>query len=325
MKKKGVLLLAVLLLMLLCGCGKKASSDAADNRMGGYAVPMMTNAGTGYFWDCTIDDESVVRVETGRNVESDSVGGDPVSTEFMFYGLRFGETTAQFTCRQSWTSEIVYHQSCQLTVDDNLAITCKMGVQEVTIQTGLSNCIVSADDGSLLTWTEEEAGTYRLTPLQSGNTTVHFTKAGTGSGVYERAFSISVDSAGNLTVAESEVEPPQEESYTSLSELSDVTDVPIKLPENYTVTEMSDVGGVAYVTFLWNGIEISYICGDLDPMLLDGEGTVLTISRVPVQVVTGEEGTIATWERGGCVYCITCEYSLSSDELISLVSPILLT
>lgn len=112
MKNKFKIIFLLLVCVILIGCNKK---DNIVNEFD-YVLELDSNPSTGYTWNYTIEDDSVISIEEGEYISSttdENIVGAPGRQKFIVHGLKEGSTTVIFKYRQTWdeestTDEITY-------------------------------------------------------------------------------------------------------------------------------------------------------------------------------------------------------------------------
>ena len=134
MKKLAVVLLSALALTTLFACGGSGStSSSVENKNYGKGKEMSlafeTNPSTGYDWQYEFKDGDAELVFEREDIkqkdEAGTVGGPMIRTYF-FRANKAGNTTLVFTYKRPWEGgETEYDVVYDLSVDENLVITCK--------------------------------------------------------------------------------------------------------------------------------------------------------------------------------------------------------
>ena len=318
-QKKLIMLLLILLpLVFLCACGKE---DKAPSEETGYSVSLQTSVGTGYYWDCTVSDSSIVSVKSTQQLGNAVTPGSTYMTDFLFTGKKRGTATATLCCCQSWDNSVCYLYTCDLTVDRDKTVTGELSSQTARIHPGDGMFKLTASDTSVALWTGGDDGSYTFTPLRDGTTTLTFTSLD-ASVAPSRIFYLSVSDGGLITITE-DTGLKIAETYESLDRLEQKVGFTMEMPAEYDINEISSVGGLAYTNFLWHDVEFAYVGGslDLDAFLSPGANVMAVYGhKVITQTLLC---TMAAWETDGNVFCITSEEVISSEDLLQLLQEIL--
>ena len=316
-RRKPILLLCLSLLLTLSACGKKHEAYRGIP----YTVALESAVGSGYFWDCTLSESGIVRVESEMLQPENAEPGTMFTTEFRFYGEKHGDVSATLCCHRSWDNSVCYLHTCELSVDRDKLVTGELSEQTVRIIPGEGSYQLTASDTSIALWTNEEDGSYLFTPLRDGMTTLTFASQD-ASLAPTRVFYLSVAEDGSFSVSEETGLMP-EAHYSTVKELEQRLGIPMLLPADGAVSEISSVDAMAYTSFTWHGIEFAYVGGDLDPEAFRSPGSeVLTLGECDIMISNGV-GTVAAWERDGHVYCISSDVSIPTEDLQELLKELL--
>lgn len=329
MKKFMALALCLLMVLSVCGCGLRYEDPI---------VSFTAAGGTGYEWQCTVDDETVAAVEITPQV-SGGAPGSPVNYVFTFRGVAPGETTAVFTFGRSWENACT-KCACTVTVDEKLHVTLgELSEKVLEIDMGSPDYEMICFDTDVVTARQsEESGIFTFTAIQSGTTRVDFfympaEDENTEEEFTDRAYEITVDEEGMIFWAE--VEADEEGNvdmgfadFTSAKLLAAETGlfVPeLKEMKNCEYTQIREMG-LAYVNFTWEDVPIAYAAGSTSLEGLTDDTTVeKTVAGTKVYVTTGSDSdaerhdVTAVWEHDGTYCYIASEDDGFTDELMETV------
>jgi len=319
MKAKRIFLLltALCLAVLLCACsGKKDGGEY-------YSVTLQAEAGSGYFWECSLSAADIVTVEPLQEETKELEAGSIFNTEFRFYGKSYGTVTADFRCCQSWDETVVYLRSCELSVDKDNAVTGELSQRQVAIAPGAADYSLTMQDNTLAIWNVDENGTYIFTPQHEGSTLLTFTRYGESeTDVMKREFYLTVTEDGEISVTEDNALQGVG-GYDSVELLEDSLGFPMPLPEEAELVEASRVGELAFVDFMWRDLEFAYVGGEMDvDDFFAEDARVLNVRSVQIGVLC-DGGMQAGWELNGYGYYIVCDEILSDSYLQELMGQIL--
>lgn len=131
MKKVVVLFLSVLSLTLLASCGGNGTTGGSGAKFGSgkeMSLAFETNPTTGYNWEYEFKDgdaELVFEREDIKTKEEGGAIGGPMIRTYFFRANKAGNKTLVFTYKRPWEGgETAYDVIYELSVDDNLVITC---------------------------------------------------------------------------------------------------------------------------------------------------------------------------------------------------------
>lgn len=316
-RKLTLLLLSLLLISVLCSCGK----DEAALPETRFSVSLQTTANTGYYWDCVLSEEDIVAVESTQDIPDDLSVGETITTTFFFTGKKHGTVTAVFYCRQSWDDSVSYQQTCDIEVDWDKIVTGELSGQTATVRPGDKPYKLSASDSSIALWSSDDDISFTFTPLRSGFTTLTFTPLDDPVAPV-RFFYLRAADDNTLTITEQEA-PINSGFYSSLEDLESQVGFPMRVPASATLHEISSAGGLAYVNFSWKQTQIAYVGGELD---LDAfrtpDAEIVTVDKCEV-ILPDSSSSIAAWEANGHVFYISCDESIPRTELLTILNEIL--
>jgi len=299
-----------------CACGGKRKQEK-----GVYSVSLQTAAGSGYFWECTLSESGIVSVDTIEETTDDLQVGSPVMTEFRFTGLEVGMVTAEFCCSQSWDDTIVYRQVCELSVDKDNVVTGELSPETVIINPGTLDFALSIEDPTFVIWNLDETGTYyTFEPLHDGSSTLSFTYQGADeNSVVTREFYMTVTEEGVISVTAND-ELQGLDTYDSVEVIEERVGYTIPIPEQAEIMEISSIGDLAYIYFIWRGIEFAYVCGTFSTdSFFSAESKTIDVNGIKIGVID-EDGTMAGWEKDGVSYYITSEETLDESYLKTMIA-----
>ena len=317
--KKAVLLLLILLLSAaLCSCSGEKAEPPDDEK---FNISLQTTAGTGYYWDCALSEEGIVAVESIQDIPDDLSPGSSITTVFSFTGKKQGSVSATFCCQRSWDDSVTYQQTCDMEVDWDRIVTGELSLQTATIRPGDGIYKLSSTDSSIALWDNMDDNCFTFTPMHSGFTVLTFTPLNDPMAPV-RSFYLRVADDNTLTITEQD-SPSDTGSYSSPEELEKAVGFFINAPEGSVLDEISSAGGMAYLNFTWENMQFAYVAGELD---LDAfrtpDADILTAGEYEV-IVSRSGNTVAAWEANDIVYYISCEQSLSDEDLLALLDELL--
>ncbi len=96
MKKALAILLAIILMTAVAGCGEKNST---------YTMELESNPSTGYTWECTADREGIVTEESHDYVLESEEPGAKGNEVFVFKGASEGDVELTFRYVRVWEDD----------------------------------------------------------------------------------------------------------------------------------------------------------------------------------------------------------------------------
>ena len=317
LKKLSAFLLCLSLLLALCACGDENEVYVEDT---GFEVSLQAEAGSGYYWDCTLSKTGVVDVAK-QLIHPDKLSpGSEFTTVFRFTGVKEGSVTADFSCSQSWNDTVQYLYTCELTVDRERAVSGELSRQTARIRPGDGSYKLTAGDTSIALWEMSSDGVYSFTPLRSGSTVLTFTSADKSIDT-NHVFYLTVTDGGTLSITEDHA-VQDSEAYDTMELLEKSVGIPMPLPDGAEPEDISSAGGIAYVSFVWNGSRLAYAGGALNfDELLSPDAEVTQVDGHKVIIRNGLF-TLAAWESSGFVYCISSDDILTTKQITLLLEDI---
>lgn len=304
--------------LLLCSC-----SGRGETGQKGYTVQLAGSAGTGYFWNCRLSEEGVVRVETNQRVPDNVSYGTEYPVTFTFFGEHYGEVDAELECVRKYDDSIRVCQTCKLTVDRNNDVTGELSTQKLIIDPGEPGYSFSCTDSTVISWIDREDGTFEISPLRGGSASITLTKAAdSDSEMKKLVYNLTVSDDLCFTVKEQQSENSNGK-FESLEDLQNSTGFKMPLPEGAEVLEIRGLDGMGYVRFRYLEREFSYVAGnfDMESFFVPGGKTVV-VNGISVGFPY-QDKSLAGWKKLSIGYYIMAEEKLTDAVMLTVIGEIL--
>lgn len=124
MKNKFKIIFILFMCIMMIGCNNKKNNKISEFD---YVLELDSNPSTGYTWNYTIADDSIVSIEEGEYKSSSddkNIVGAPGTQQYIVHGLKEGNTVVVFEYSQSWEPDSAMNKTTySFSVDNEHKVT----------------------------------------------------------------------------------------------------------------------------------------------------------------------------------------------------------